>query len=115
MALSEFEIKKIKKLVGNFIESRRPEPSIRDEFDISFRISDQSFKIFEIRPKWDNPGIKIESPMAKATYVKTTKIWKLYWKRADMKWHRYKPFGDSESLEEVLKVIDQDEYGCFWG
>jgi hypothetical protein len=26
--------------------------------------------------------------------------------RADMKWHRYKQFGDSESLEEVLKDID---------
>ena len=52
--------------------------------------------------------------MAKATYIKTKKIWKLYWKRADMKWYHYKPFGDSESLEEVLKAIDQDEYGCFW-
>ncbi len=115
MALSEFEIKRIEKLVGNFIESRRPEPSLRDRIDISFKIIDQSFKIFEIRPEWNNPGIKIESPMAKATYVKTKKIWELYWKRADMKWHRYKTFGDLELLEEVLKVIDQDEYGCFWG
>ena len=49
MAISEFEIKRIEKLVGNFVESRRPEPSIRDEVDISFKITDQSFEIFEIR------------------------------------------------------------------
>jgi hypothetical protein len=115
MALSEFEIKRIEKLVGKFVESRRPEPSIRDEFDISFRITGQSFEIFEIRPRWNDPSIEIEGSIAKATYIKTTKIWKLYWKRADMKWHRYKTFRDSESLEEVLKAIDQDEYGCFWG
>ena len=115
MALSEFKIKRIEKLVGNFIETRRPEPSIRKKLDISFRITGQSFEIFEIRPRWDDPSIKLEGSMAKATYIKTTKIWKLYWKRADMKWHRYKPFGDSELLEEVLKAIDQDEYGCFWG
>ena len=115
MALSEFEIKRIEKLVGKFIEIRRPDPSIRNEVDISFRVTGQSFEIFEIRPRWDDPSIKIEGSMAKATYIKTTKRWKLYWKRADMKWHRYKPFGDSESLEEVLKAIDQDEYGCFWG
>ena len=115
MALSEFEIKRIEKLVGNFIESRRPPINLRDKYDFSYRVINQSFEIFEIRPRWDDPSIKIEGSMAKATYIKTTKRWKLYWKRADMKWHRYKPFGDSESLEEVLKAIDQDEYGCFWG
>ena len=96
MVLSEFEIKRIEKLVGNFIESRRPEPSIRDEFDISFRVTGQSFEIFEIRPRWDDPSIKIEGSMAKATYIKTTKRWKLYWKRADMKWYRYKPILTSQ-------------------
>ena len=85
------------------------------EAGFPFRITGQNFEIFEIRPRWDEPSIKLEIPVAKATYVKKTKIWKLYWKRADMKWHRYKLFEDSESLEEVLEAIDQDEYGCFWG
>lgn len=109
MAISEFEIKRIEKLVGNFVESRRPDPSIRNEVDISFKITGQNFEIFEIRQKWDDPDIKFEIPVAKTTYVKNTKIWKLYWKKSNMKWHRYKPFGDSKYLEEVLKVIDQDE------
>jgi len=115
MSLSEFEIKKIEKLVGNFVKSRRPEPSIKDQLDISFRIKGQSFEIFEVRPRRDKTSIKLEISVAKATYVKPTKEWKLYWKRADMKWHRYEPFGDSESLNEVLEEIDQDEYGYFWG
>ncbi len=115
MAISEFEIKRIEKLVGKFIESRRPDPSIRNELDISFKITGQSFEIFEIRPRWDDPNIKLEGSIAKATYVKTTKKWKLYWKRADMKWHWYEPFGESESIEEILKAIDQDQHGCFWG
>lgn len=115
MALSEFEIKRIEKLVGTFIDQRRPEPNIRHKVDISFRISGQSFEIFEIRPRWDDPNIKTEGSIAKATYVKKSKSWKLYWKRADMKWHWYEPFGTSESLEEVLEAINQDQYGCFWG
>jgi len=32
-----------------------------------------------------------------------------------MKWYWYEPFGESESLEEVLKAIDQEQYDCFWG
>jgi hypothetical protein len=115
MGLSEFEIKRIEKIVGQFVEKRRPAPGKRDQLDISFRILNQSFEIFEIRPQWNNPDNKIEGPVAKTTYVKSTKKWKLYWKKADMKWHGYEPFRESESLEEILEVVGQDRHGCFWG
>lgn len=115
MAISEFEIKRIEKIVGGFIELRRPSPEIRKQLDLGFRISNQSFEIFEIRPQFDNPKEIINSPVAKATYVKSKKVWKLYWMRADMKWHSYQPFPVSGSLEEIVKIIDKDEYCCFWG
>ncbi len=78
MAISEFEIKRIEKLVGIFVESRRPEPHIRSKFDLDFRITGHSFEIFEIRPRWDNPSEKLEGSIAKATYVKSRKVWKLH-------------------------------------
>ncbi len=115
MAISEFEIKRIEKLVGNFIERRRPPVNLREKVDLSFRISGQSFEIFEIRPVWNAPSQKIEGTIAKATYVKKSKLWKLYWMRADMKWHKYPPVPDSKSLEKILEVIDEDSHGCFWG
>ena len=115
MAISEFEIKRIEKLVGNFIEKRRPPANLREKVDLSFRISGQSFEIFEIRPVWNDSSQKIEGSIAKATYVKKSKIWKLYWMRADMKWHKYPPFPNSSSLEKILEVIDEDSHGCFWG
>ena len=115
MAISEFEIKRMQKLVGNFIEAKRPAPHIRDKLDIGFKISDQSFEIYEIRPRWDDPTKTIDGPVAKATYVKSKKIWKLFWMRADLKWHSYKPFPSSSSLEKILEIVDQDPHGCFWG
>jgi hypothetical protein len=115
MALSEFETRRMKKLVGNFIEAKRPAPHIRDKLDIGFRISDQSFEIYEIRPRWNDPTKTIEGPVAKATYVKSKKIWKLFWMRADLKWHSYEPFPDSTSLEKILEIVDEDDHGCFWG
>jgi len=115
MAVSEFEIKRIEKLVGQFVESRRPALHVRSELDISYRIIGQSFEIYEIRPQWDEPSKKLESPIAKATYVKNSKIWKLYWMRADLKWHSYQPFPTSKSLEEILEEISRDPHGCFWG
>ena len=115
MALSEFEIKRIEVIVDAFVEKRRPAKEIRDQLDYSFKISDQSFEIFEMRPIWDNPSKKIKNSIVKITYVKKTKLWKLYWKRADLKWHSYSPFPESGSLEEILDIVDQDHNGCFWG
>lgn len=115
MAISEFEIKRIEKLVGQFVERKRPAGHMRNKLDISFRISGQSFEIYEIRPQWNDPTKKIEGPIAKAIYVKSEKKWKLYWMRADLKWHSYKPFPTSNSLEKVLEVIEQDSHHCFWG
>ena len=116
MAISEFEIKRIKKLVGQFVESKRPAKHIRSKLDISFRISGQSFVIFEIRPKWNDSTKKIEGSIAKVTYIKSKNEWKLYWMRADLKkWHGYRPFPVSKSLEKILEVIGQDPDNCFWG
>jgi hypothetical protein len=115
MTLSEFEIKRCEKLVGQYVENRRPPAHIRNELDLDFRIKEQSVEIFEIRPAWREPSIKIESPVAKATYVKTQQIWKVYWQRADLKWHRYDPDPEVKTIEQFLEVVERDEYGCFYG
>lgn len=38
MALSEFELKRVEKLVGEFIQKNRPPVHIRKELDIGYRI-----------------------------------------------------------------------------
>lgn len=115
MALSEFETKKIKKEVSAFIEKRRPPPHIRADLDLGFRVKGQSVEIFEIRPQWRNPDIKIEHAVAKASYVKTQNIWKIYWQRADLKWHSYEPNPEVSTLQEFLAIVDRDDYACFFG
>ncbi len=115
MAISEFEIKRIEKLVDQYIESKRPPAHIRDQVDLSFRIINQGFEIFEVRPNWRDPSSKTERFIAKAKYVKKRKEWNIYYMKSDMKWHSYEPFPTTNSLEEVIKVIEHDSSGCFWG
>jgi hypothetical protein len=35
--------------------------------------------------------------------------------RADLKWHGYKPLPVSFDLEELVREIDEDPNGCFFG
>jgi hypothetical protein len=115
MALSEFEAKKYEKIMKDYVEEHRPPVHLRNEIDLSFRIKGQSVEIFEIRPLWSDKSKKIEESVAKATYVKNQKIWKVYWQRADLKWHRYDPHPETKTLEEFLDVVAKDEYCCFYG
>ncbi|WP_301359922.1 DUF3024 domain-containing protein [Stutzerimonas nitrititolerans] len=115
MAFNDIEQKRTEKVVGAFIEKRRPPPHIRPELDLGFRIHGQSVEIFEIRPMWQAPDEKMEHPVAKATYVKTQRVWKVYWQRADLKWHGYPPAPQVKSLEEFLALVDKDEHYCFFG
>jgi len=115
MALSEFEIKKCEKAIAQFMSKRRPPPEIRKELDLGYRLKGQSIEIFEIRPEWGNPGNKMEIPVAKCTYVKTKGVWKIFWQRQDLRWHRYDPDPEVRSVDEFLDVVDRDEYCCFFG
>ena len=48
------------------------------------------------------------------TYGKTQQCWKVFWKRADLKWHGYEP-ATVATIDDFLTVVDQDTYCCFWG
>ena len=113
--LSEFELKKIERTIGRFIEKRRPPAHIRDKVDLNFRIENQSIIIYESRAHWQNNSKRVEVPVAKATYVKTKKVWKIFWRKSDMKWHGYEPTNEVKELDEFANVVDEDKYGCFFG
>ena len=115
MTFSEFEIKKIEKAAEQFMQKRRPPVHIRSQLDLAYKVKNQSVLIFEVRPVWNNPKEKMELPIAKATYVKTQKIWKVYWRRADLKWHSYPPKPQVETIEQFFSEVDQDPHACFFG
>jgi len=87
MALSEFETKKLEKTVSAFIEQRRPPPHIRPNLDLAYRISGQSVEIFE----------------------------KIFWMRADLKWHSYPPAPNVGTVERFLSLVGEDKHACFFG
>lgn len=116
MALSELEAARVKKVVGAFIEERRPPPHVRPELDLAFRLSGQSVEIFEIRPVWRGPpGVKLEHGVAKATYVRTKGTRKVFWLRRDLRWHGYEPVPEVRSIDDFVRLVKEDRHACFFG
>lgn len=115
MALSEFERRYCESIVARYVERHRPPVHLREKVDLAYRIDGQSVEIFEIRPLFQRPLEKIEEGVAKATYVRKRGIWRVFWRRADLKWHRYDPEPEVRTFEEFIELVERDEWNCFYG
>ena len=115
MAFTELELKRYHKAMERYIEAHRPPPHIRPKLDLAYRISGQSVEIFEIRPAFGDPKETLEEYAAKATFVRRAREWRVYWQRADLKWHRYQPRPSVRSIDEFLALVEEDKHCCFFG
>jgi len=114
MAFSEIELYKINNFVGTLCKLKAPE-SIRDQLRYEYTIENQDVIIYEIRPRWNKPDEQTRLPCAKLKFVRSQNVWKLFWHRADMKWHAYDPCKSARDLAELIAEIDTDPHGCFFG
>jgi hypothetical protein len=99
----------------HFWSKRRPPVEMRDQIREVQRFTGYTLDLFYVRPRWQHPGETLDSPVARVRYIKSRKLWQLYWMRADLKWHRYIPHPVTTNLEEALQVIDEDANSCFFG
>jgi hypothetical protein len=57
----------------------------------------------------------MRTPVARFRYIRSRDEWELFWMRADLKWHYYEPAGPVRRLSTLVRHVDRDEYGCFFG
>ncbi len=114
MALTDIEHHKIKKFIGGLCKERTPE-HLKDQLRYEYEIYKQSVVIYEVRPVWNDPSEYTRSPVAKIKFVRSSNEWRLFWQRADMKWHSYKPLDSSKDLKDLVDEINRDPNGCFFG
>lgn len=116
MSFTESEIAEHTALIEeHFWSRRRPPLPLRDKIREGQRLDGLNIDLFFARPSFFRPEQIIEEDIARIQWVRARKIWKLYWKRADLKWHRYDPYPEAATLAEALRVIDEDACCCFFG
>ena len=116
MAFTEIEIAEHMKVIEEmFWSKRRPPVHLRDKVREGQRFTDHTIELFLVRPAFNRLGEEIEEPIAKIRHMARLRVWHIFWKRADNKWHRYQPCFEVNSLAEALGVINEDAYHCFFG
>lgn len=115
MALDNLQLLNVIEVMEAFLERKRPPEHIRPQLDIGYKIEGQSIIIHEIRPLSLAETKIIYPEVAKTTFVKKKNHWKVFWMRANLKWHIYDPKPTVKSLSRFVKLVEEDRYGCFWG
>lgn len=116
MAFTDIEIAEHSGLIEQLLWSRRRPPlHLRDKIREGQCFAGHAIEFFFVRPLFNNPGRQVEESIAKVQFVRVRRVWRIYWKRADGKWHGYPPRREVKTLAAALLVIDEDACNCFFG
>lgn len=114
MPFTEIELKYIEKTVGGMCRRRSP-PHLRDQLRLVYEVKNLDVTVYEERPMWHNPKEWSKIGVAKFKYSRRNGEWKLYWMRRDLKWHLYEMTSPTRRLEKLVKEVDKDPFGAFFG
>lgn len=115
MIFTDLELQDIKRCMDLFLSKRRPAENLRHENDLSYRITGHDIDIFELHASDESKKPKmVEQPSIKVTYVEDSKQWTLYWMRPNAEWHLYQDDA-VPSFSIAMRIVDRDEFGCFFG
>jgi hypothetical protein len=88
-------------------------PSI--SIGLGYRCEGRSVIIFLSRPLYRDPSRLGTEDVAKARYAPSRDLWKIYWLKADLKWHIYQPLPEVSQISTFLAEVESDPYCCFRG
>ena len=84
---------------------------------IGFLVKAQYTRIIiaEKRPLFGDSSSTSCSEFCQMRYTDFNNRWHLYWKRKTGKWWPYVPKNAVYTINDCLKEVDEDGWGCFWG
>jgi len=115
MPLNDIERAQVQATVGAMVERQQPPPEIQDQLRIEMEIDGHRVRVWTVRPQYMNPTETVRSAVAQFTYVRTRDAWTLHWMRADGKWHRWRPEESTGPLADLVRIVEEDRAGAFWG
>ena len=90
---------------------------VRAQVRVEIDVADRHLTIVECRPPWraDFGPDWTRLPVARLRYTKATRLWSLYWRDRNLRFHVYDRVPVTTSVEDLLAEVDRDPTAIFWG
>jgi hypothetical protein len=113
-ALPEFVERQVRTKIGAYCEGRVPAHA-QHQVRMSYDLRGSAVTLVEQRIAFQDPSQWVDIPIAQLRYDPDLQQWTLYCSDRNGRWHRYEPLGPQKNLEALLREIDADPTGIFWG
>jgi hypothetical protein len=92
-----------------------PDPHVAAQVRRGYHVERAAVVLYESRPSFLKPTIWQEHRVAKFQFDKSRGTWELYCRFRDLKWSAYEPLRESLDLAELVREVQSDPTGIFWG
>ena len=112
MALPELAVARVQR----WCAARVPEHA-RHEVRVECEIAPRHLTVVERRAPWrEDFGPEWTSvPIARLRYAAATRLWTLFWRDHNLRFHAYDSLAPSPNVEDLLAELDRDPTCIFWG
>ena len=114
MPLPIFTRKLVEARLEEYCEHKVPS-HVRDKVRLSFKFRGNTVTLIEKRPAFMNPSEWVDIVVAQFRFDPKSKKWTLYCADRNSRWHEYWDQDPSRDFERLLREVDEDPTGIFWG
>ena len=114
MALPALTRTQIETKLKKYCETRIPAHA-KSSVRLTFTVRGNSVTLTEERPLFTDPSEWVGIPVAQFRFNPKTSKWTLYCAYRGSRWHEYTESNPDEKFETLLREVDDDETGIFWG
>ena len=93
----------------------RVRPGLEHLIEITYRFEANNLYLTERRPSYRRKGPWTQMDIAKFRYMVGSSVWILYWSDRNGRWHRYEGRRPARRLQTLLRQVEADPTGIFWG
>jgi hypothetical protein len=92
-------------------------PSFERQVRLGFRIDGHTVTLFELKPFFDTraPMALRQVPVARFHYAPRRSIWHFHYRDPRERWRRYPTLPHARDFLRLLREVDSDPQGLFWG
>ena len=112
--LPDIQRARVDGLLGQMCQPH-PDPQVAAQVRRGYHVEGTAVVVYESRPSFLKPEIWQEHPVAKFQFNKSRGTWRLFCMFRDLKWRAYEPLRESLALADLVREVQTDPTGIFWG
>jgi hypothetical protein len=114
MGLPPFTKRLVEKKLQDYCAQKVPEHA-RNQLRVGFKIRGNSVTLFEERPAFPDPSQWVDIVVAQFRYNPSCREWTLYCADRNSRWHEYDDLEANKDFDVLLREVEEDPTGIFWG